>query len=81
MQGTCRADAVALGGFARRTQACDLHVLCAQLLHSSPTLCDTMDCSPPGSSVHGILQARVLEWVVIRLCKLGAGEGRKDGSL
>ena len=30
-----------------------------------PTLCDPMDCSPPGSSVHGILQARILEWVVI----------------
>ena len=32
---------------------------------SSPTLCDPMDCSPPGSSVHGILQARILEWVAI----------------
>ena len=31
--------------------------------HSYPTLCDPMDCSPRGSSVHGILQARVLEWV------------------
>ena len=31
----------------------------------SPTLCDPMDCSPPGSSVHGILQARVLEWVAM----------------
>ena len=30
---------------------------------SCPTLCDPMDCSPPGSSVHEILQARVLEWV------------------
>ena len=30
-----------------------------------PTLCDPMDCSPPGFSVHGILQARVLEWVAI----------------
>ena len=29
------------------------------------TLCDPMDCSPPGSCVHGILQARILEWVVI----------------
>ena len=29
------------------------------------TLCDTMDCSPPGSSVHGILQARILEWVAM----------------
>ena len=30
-----------------------------------PTLCDSMDLSPPGFSVHGILQARVLEWVAI----------------
>ena len=30
-----------------------------------PTLCDPMDCSLPGSSVHGILQARILEWVAI----------------
>ena len=29
------------------------------------TLCDPMDCSPPGSSVHGILQARILEWVAM----------------
>ena len=34
-----------------------------QLLH--PTLCDTVDCCPPGSSVHGILQARILERVAI----------------
>ena len=31
---------------------------------SCPTLCNAMDCSPPGSSDHGILQARILEWVV-----------------
>ena len=37
-------------------------VLVTQL---SPTLWDPMDCSPPGSSVHGILQARILEWLVI----------------
>ena len=30
-----------------------------------PTLCNPTDCSPPGSSVHGILQARILEWVAI----------------
>ena len=29
------------------------------------TLCDSMDCGLPGSSVHGILQARILEWVAI----------------
>ena len=34
-----------------------------------PTLCDPMDCSPPGSSVHGILQARILEWVAIPLSR------------
>ena len=31
------------------------------------TLCDPMNCSPPGSSVHGILQARILEWVATAL--------------
>ena len=35
----------------------------AKSLQSCPALCETMDCSPPGSSVHGILQARILEWV------------------
>ena len=34
-------------------------------VQSCPTLCDPMECSPPGSSLHGILQARVLEWVAI----------------
>ena len=32
---------------------------------SCPTLCDPMACSPPGSSIHGILQARIQEWVAI----------------
>ena len=35
------------------------------LAQSYPALCDPMDCSLPGSSVHGILQARILEWVAI----------------
>ena len=35
--------------------------VCVNLLLSCPTLCDSMDCSPPGSSVHGILHARILE--------------------
>ena len=35
----------------------------AMSLQSCPTLCDPMDYSPPGSSVHGVLQARILEWV------------------
>ena len=41
----------------------EVKVLVAQLC---PTLCDPMDCSPPGSSVHGILQARILEWIAIQ---------------
>ena len=36
-----------------------------EVAQSCPTLCDTMDCSLSGSSVHGIFQARVLEWVAI----------------
>ena len=36
-----------------------------QSAQSRPTLCDPMDCNPPGSSVHGILQARILEWAAM----------------
>ena len=42
----------------------------SEVAHSSPTLHDPMDCSLPGSSVHGIFQARVLEWVAIALSTL-----------
>ena len=38
---------------------------CVLVAQSCPTLCDPVDCSPPGSSVHEIFQARVLEWVAI----------------
>ena len=37
----------------------------AKSLQSCKTLCDPMDCSPPSSSVHGIHQARILEWVAV----------------
>ena len=44
-------------------------VLCSQAVSSvaqlCPILCDSMGCSPPGFSVHGILQARILEWVAV----------------
>ena len=39
----------------------------SEVTQSCPTLCDTMDCSLPGSSIHGIFQARVLEWVAVYL--------------
>ena len=40
-------------------------IMCLLVAQSCPILCNPMDCSPPGSSVHRILQARILEWVVI----------------
>ena len=45
---------------ARQTQMTDHCCLVAKLYL---TLCDPIDCGPPGSSVHGIFQARILEWV------------------
>ena len=51
-------------------------VLAAQ---SCPTLCDPVDCSPPGSSVYGILQARILEWVAIPFSR-GSSQPRNKAS-
>ena len=42
-----------------------MHACSTQSLPSCPTLWDSIGCSPPGSSAHGILQARVLEWVAM----------------
>ena len=44
-------------------------VLCAKSLQPCPTLCDTMDCSPPASSVHGTLQARIMKWIAMPFSK------------
>ena len=49
-----------------RLNAWKVEVLVTQLC---PTHCDPKDCSPPGSSVHGILQARILEWVDIHFSR------------
>ena len=43
----------------------------SEVTQSCPTLCDPMDCSLPGSSVHGIFQARVLEWGAIAFSNNG----------
>ena len=43
--------------------------VCAKSLQSCLTLCDPMNCSLPGSSVHRILRARILEWVPIPLSR------------
>ena len=39
--------------------------VCVLVIQSIPTLCNPMDCSLPGTSIHGILQVRILEWVAI----------------
>ena len=40
-------------------------LLCCMYAQPCLTLCGPMNCSPPGSSVHGMLQARILEWVAV----------------
>ena len=50
---------------------CPRSCMCAKLFQ---TLCDPVDCSPPGSSVHGILQARILDWIAMT-------SSRRSGSL
>ena len=50
----------------------EVEVLVAQ---SCLTLCDLMECSPPGSSVHVILQARILEWVAIPFSRGSSNPG------
>ena len=48
----------------------------SEIIQSCLTLSDPMDCSPPGSSIHGIFQAKVLEWGAIAFssCSLGMGQ-------
>ena len=66
-----------------------LRLLESEVAQSCPTLCDPIDCSLPSSSVHGIFQAIILEWVaiafsILRTCPLllsGACLGKFCGSL
>ena len=55
----------------------------SEITQSCPTLCDPMDYSPTGSSIHGILQARILEWVAISFSRdlLDAGIEPMSSSL
>ena len=56
--GHCSVPSPALHQVLEHHYCCSVSKLCL-------TLCDPADCSPPGSSVHGILQARILEWAAI----------------
>ena len=56
------------GGLILKTFKVTLYTsikMCANVLQLCVTLCNTMDCNPPGSSVHGVFQARILEWVAM----------------
>ena len=55
-------DGIRWGNYLLTLRPLILQLFCAQ---SCPTLCDPVDSSPPGSSVHGISQAGILEWVAI----------------
>ena len=48
-------------------------------LSQCPTICDPMDCNPPGSSVHGIFQARILDWVAISFSRDLPNRGIEPG--
>ena len=52
----------------------------SSVAQSCPTVCDPMDCSLPGSSVHGIFQAIVLEWIAIFFSSRLPNPGIKPGS-
>ena len=52
-------------GAARDDNPQQSDCVCVWFTQSCPTLCNPTDCSPPGSTVHGILQAGILEWVAI----------------
>ena len=54
-------------GLIQSISSCVKNIICmsAKSLQSCLTLCDPMDCSPPGSFVHGILQAKIPEWVAM----------------
>ena len=55
--------------------------LCMLVTQLYPTLCDPMGCGPPGSSVHGIFQARILEWLAIPLQGIFLIQGSNLGFL
>ena len=66
--------------FLSKTKQCAcMPCVHAKSLQSCPTLCHKMNCSPPGCSVYGILQARVLEWVVILFCRGSSQPGIEPG--
>ena len=62
----------------RRLNDCRVMVQCSSVAQSCSTLCDPMDGSLPGSSVHGIFQTTVLEWVAISFSTSPGGPDLND---
>ena len=62
---SCSCCVVGMEGIHRKAQRLSGSIHLVIVTQSCPTLCDPTDCSLPGSSVHGILQARILEWIAI----------------
>ena len=65
-------------GSAPNQLTCDWLFCSMYLLSRCPALCNPMDCSLPGSSVHGIFQARILEWVAISYSRSLSSYSRTD---
>ena len=69
-QGVCLSPLLGLVRVCVRACVCVCACVCELLSHVRLFATDPMDCSLPGSPIHGILQARVLEWVAISFCVL-----------
>ena len=68
-------------GIWTRGRASCFYSSCMLSLQSGPALCDPMDCSPPGSTVHGILQARILERVAMTSSRVSSRPRIEPASL
>ena len=76
----CKDTVVQWGGAAFPTLRGLLPLRLLKAAQSCPTLCNPMGCSPLGSSVHGILQVRILEWVAFPFSK-GSSQPRDQSQL
>ena len=57
---------------------CVFVCVCVLVAQSCPTICDPMDCSLPDFSVHGILQARIVEWIAIPFIFINIGMRERE---
>ena len=77
----CATQQVLVGYLIYGIYVCVCIYISAKSLQPCPALCNRMDCSPPGSSVCGTLQARIPEWVAISFSRVSSSAGIKPMSL